>query len=208
MRRARFWGEMVRRRGGEEPAAGNHPYAAPGSSNDRITREPRLSHSVPRFLTPSRKDWREWAHACSHTAKLVPRPTSKFRKDIPMIRHALLTAALVLAFSGSARAATLATAPFPGSLGSGSATCAVSNDGTKTVRVKIEIIDDIGETVDGHPAQTVDLLGGRTASLPYAALDDVSPFRCRFTASSKGKLRGSFIWISGTSSSPVIIPAQ
>lgn len=125
-----------------------------------------------------------------------------------MIRHALLTSALVLAFGGAARAATLATAPFPGSIGAGSATCAVSNDGTKTVKVTIEMIDDAGNIVDGHPAQTVDLPGGATVLLPYAALDDVSPFRCRFTAASKGKLRGSFIWVSGTSASPVIIPAQ
>ncbi|MBY0278875.1 hypothetical protein K2Z84_26360 [Candidatus Binatia bacterium] len=125
-----------------------------------------------------------------------------------MIRHALLTAMLVLTFGGFARAATLATAPFPGSLGTGSATCAVTNDGTKTIRVTIEMIDNIGDTVDGVPAQTVDLLAGRTFFLPYAALDDVSPHRCRFTAASKGKLRGSFIWVSSTSGSPVIIPAQ
>lgn len=82
------------------------------------------------------------------------------------------------------------------------------NDGTKTVRVTIGMIDDIGDTVDGVPAQTVDLLARRTMFLPHAARDDVSPHRCRFTAASARRQRGSFIWVSKTSGSPVIIPAR
>ena len=126
-----------------------------------------------------------------------------------MIRRTLLIAALVLTSSGFARAATLMTSPFPGTdIASGTATCSISNDGTKTARVTVEILDRHGSPSGINAFQTFDIGVGITESLPGVDLTIFNPVRCRFTVPSKGKVRGAFVWTNGNSQTPVIIPAQ
>lgn len=119
----------------------------------------------------------------------------------------LLIAALVLTSSGFARAATLLTHPFPGSLfASGTVYCSISNDATKPIQVTVDLLGSTGNPVNA--STTVMVPAGETVNLNGADLSVFSPVRCRFTVPSKGKVRAAFTWYRGNSELPMIIPAQ
>lgn len=125
-----------------------------------------------------------------------------------MLKRSLVIAIVLLlaTAAGAQAAATLTTAPFPGTdINAGSARCLVTNAGTKPGSVTMELIE-YGVVLDTTGPLTVS--PGGTAQGVAADLSGSSPSTCRITVPSKSRFRGSFAYFNGGGVPPTVIPAQ
>ena len=107
----------------------------------------------------------------------------------------LVAIAGIVGLAGSARAATMATAPFPGfDLYSGEAYCEIANFSGNTQIVGYTMLGSDGSLLLSAGAS---LLNGQTFQSAKFDLSKVSPSACTFSVPVKRGMRASLVWMTG-----------